>query len=303
MKLVENHNQVVFERKYLWQVIAMHVLALGVAPFFFTWEAMLFAWVSLCVFAYAMGIFHHMYLTHSSFRARRWVEYAGSLLGTLTWRGPFSGPVQYVAMHRVHHRYSDTDADPHTPTKGTFYALLGWFWNLPYGFSRYELYERHAEDIAADPVHHFLDKHVDGVQAVWGGVCFLFGGLVGSGIGFDWLNAFRYVLYGVFVKSFLLIYLANLVDVINHTVGYRSYETHDHSTNSFIMFAVHLGGAISWHNNHHAHPSYFTVRKKWWEVDFHYLFLKCLSVLGLVWDIKVMDEYRQRPVRSVSVYS
>ncbi len=79
--------------------------------------------------------------------------------------------------------------------------------------------------------------------------------------------AIRFMVYGVFVKSFLLIYLANAVDVINHTIGYRSYETEDHSTNSLLMFAFHLGGAISWHNNHHAHQGYFSVKSHWWEVD------------------------------------
>ncbi|MCB0416709.1 MAG: fatty acid desaturase [Bdellovibrionaceae bacterium] len=300
MKLIENHNQVVFAKRYLWQVIAIHLVTLGVAPFLFTWQAMLFAWVSLSLFAYSMGIFHHMYLTHDSFKTHKWIEYLGSLFGTLTWRGPFAGPVQYVAMHRVHHRYSDEEADPHTPTKGIFYALMGWFWNLPYGFSRYELYERHATDIAADPFHRFLDQHVDGLQLLWAIVCFGFGGSIGEAHGFDLLNGLRFVVYGVFVKSFLMIYLANLVDVINHTVGYRAYETHDHSTNSLLMFVVHLGGAISWHNNHHAHPSYFTVRKNWWEIDLHYAFLRTLGLFGLVWDIKVMDEYRREHTGAIS---
>ena len=87
----------------------------------------------------------------------------------------------------------------------------------------------------------------------------------------------------------------NAVDVINHTIGYRAYETKDHSTNSFIMAAVHLGGAISWHNNHHGHQHYFSVKKNWWEFDVHHQFLKFLSLFGLTWDVLVLDETVSKP--------
>jgi stearoyl-CoA desaturase (delta-9 desaturase) len=53
------------------------------------------------------------------------------------------------------------------------------------------------------------------------------------------------------------------------------------------MGIVHLGGAISWHNNHHAHPAYFYVKRKWWEFDAHYMTLRILESLGAVSNIKV----------------
>lgn len=92
------------------------------------------------------------------------------------------------------------------------------------------------------------------------------------------------------MKTILTFYLVNAVDVVNHTVGYRAYETTDQSTNSFIMAILHGGGAISWHNNHHAHMGYFTVKKNWWEFDLHHQLLRLLGLFGLVTDIKIHDE-------------
>jgi fatty-acid desaturase len=296
MQWVAKENQTVFVKKNLIQVVAVHGITLGIAPFLYTPGALQLALGATAVFGYSMGIFHHMYLTHSSFRAHPWVAKLGSLLGTLTWRGPFAAPIRYVAMHRIHHRYSDTELDPHTPTKGLFHSLLGWFWRMPYGFTRPEIYERVATKIARDGWLRFLDRNVDLLQLGWGLLCFAAGALtpwLGGG-SMDWVNGVRFAVYGVFVKTFLLIYGSNAVDVINHGLGYRNYETNELSTNSFLMAAIHLGGAISWHNNHHAHPRYFSVKRKWWEFDVHLLFLRGLERLSLVSDIKILDESTER---------
>lgn len=303
MKLVENHGQIIFHRKNFLQVLAIHLVALGVAPFLFDWNAFLFAVGTMFLFGYSMGIFHHMLFTHRSFKCAKWIENLGGLFGTLTWRGPFAGPVQYVAMHKIHHAHSDTPLDPHSPTNGIWHALLTWFWNIHHGFSRHELYDTYAPEMMNLKWLVFLDRNVHLLQLAWGTLCFLGGALVpaiATGTP-DWENGVRFAVYGVFVRAFMSLYLINAVDVINHTVGYRSYETKDHSTNSFLMFAVHLGGAISWHNNHHAHMHYFTVRRHWWEVDVHYLFLKGLEKVGLASDILIWDEVKTHSNPNVNV--
>jgi fatty-acid desaturase len=232
-------------------------------------------------------------LTHQSFRARRWVECLGALFGTLTWRGPFAGPVRYIAMHRVHHHYADTDHDPHSPMHGIFRALLGWYWKMPYGFTERRIYESYAGAIARDPWHRFLDRNVDLLQLGWALFCFFAGAVAPMLISsqpFDAWNGLRFVVFGVFTKTLTIIYLGNAVDVINHGHGYRNYETNDRSTNSALMAVVHLGGAISWHNNHHAQPSYFRVKRQWWEFDMHYLMLSFLERLRWVSEVSVLVE-------------
>jgi stearoyl-CoA desaturase (delta-9 desaturase) len=295
MQLVPGHERIVFNGWNMAQVALVHVMALLVAPFFFTWRAWIFMDVAFIGSLYALGMFHHMLLTHRSFRCPKWLEYAGSLFATLTWRGPFAGPVRYVAIHRIHHAYSDTPRDPHSPRDGVWHAMMAWFWRMPEGLSKPELYERYCGDVAADPWHRFLDRNVNSLQLLWAIFCFAFGALGPAVlVGEPSLeNGFRFFVYGVFVKTIWCLYVGNAVDWLNHAPhpgGYRSYETSDTSTNSFMLAAIHWGGAVSWHNNHHANPAYFTVTRKWWEFDLHYLFLTALSKLGLVWDIRVLDE-------------
>lgn len=197
-----------------------------------------------------------------------------------------AAPLRYVALHRVHHRYSDKLADPHSPTSGLFHSLLAWNWNYSDFFNRPDEYLKLTpRRIRQNPFYLWLDRNVELAQAIYGMVLFLTGYIF-----FDLNIALTLVIYGVFVKTMMMMYLANTVDLINHTVGYRNYDTADHSTNSFLMAAVHLGGAISWHNNHHGKPAYFTVKRRWWEFDVHYLFLKMLEIAGVVSDIRVLKE-------------
>jgi fatty-acid desaturase len=280
VQLVANHDRKVNSWEYLVQVVVVHVMALGVAPFYFSWDAYLFNVAAMVLFLYPLGMFYHMLLSHRAFRCPKWLEYLGSLLATLAWRGPFAGPVRYVAIHRVHHAYSDTDHDPHSPIHGIAHAMGAWFWRMPEGLYYRENYEQYAADVARDPVHRFMDRNVLLLQAVWALLCFAIGGV-------------PYVLYGVFVKTLASMYVGNLVDWLNHAPhpgGYRNYETSDTSTNSKVMAFMHWGGAVSWHNNHHAKPKYFMVKKNWWEFDLHYLGLRVLQRMGLASDIRVLDE-------------
>lgn len=34
--------------------------------------------------------------------------------------------IHWVRDHRLHHKHSDTDADPHNATRGFFYSHMGW---------------------------------------------------------------------------------------------------------------------------------------------------------------------------------
>ena len=41
--------------------------------------------------------------------------------------GMFQGPIfSWSRDHRLHHKFSDTDLDPHDITKGFFYSHVGW---------------------------------------------------------------------------------------------------------------------------------------------------------------------------------
>jgi len=144
--------------KIKWDILAgiviVHLGALF-APFYFTWPAF---WLFIVLqFATGLGVTvcYHRLLTHRSFHVPKWVEYPLTLCGMLALQG---GPLKWVATHRVHHAFSDRPNDPHSPTKGFWWAHVLWLFvwvdqlDVPAKFTRF------VPDLHRDPVQRFLEK-------------------------------------------------------------------------------------------------------------------------------------------------
>jgi fatty-acid desaturase len=92
--------------------------------FFFTWKALLVAnllwWISRSV---GIGMGYPRLLTHRGYQTPKWVEYFLTISATLTLEG---GPSFWVATHRIHHKFTDQEGDPHPPRDGKWWSRIGW---------------------------------------------------------------------------------------------------------------------------------------------------------------------------------
>jgi len=78
----------------------------------------------------------HKLLTHRAFKPNTWYPYLAVFISSICFYGD---PLFNVLTHRLHHKYSDTDKDPHSPTKGRWHAFAGWMltYKPPSNPSRY----------------------------------------------------------------------------------------------------------------------------------------------------------------------
>jgi stearoyl-CoA desaturase (delta-9 desaturase) len=274
MRLVPDHNKTVIVWGNFLRVALIHGVALVLGGLLYTPAGLVFSLMSAFFFGLAQEIFHHRLLTHRSFQCAKWLEYLGTSIGTLSWHGAFAGPLQQVALDRIHHEHADTDLDPHAPHKGVFFAVVGWLWKVPFGLSRRDLYRRYAPDVAEDRFHCWLDSRAEMLQLLWGT------SLLGAGTLWPWLlggepdpvNGLRFLVFGVFVRALINLYLGNLVSVLNHSPHFRAR-----------------------HQAHHRYQQYLQARHPWWKV---------MARLGLVWNVLSLEspaltEYgRSRTTRS-----
>jgi fatty-acid desaturase len=83
------------------------------ALFFFTLNALFVAiflyWASAIV---GVGLVYHRLLTHRSFQAPKWFEYLLIVCAVTVVEG---GPLLWVATHRMHHHFTDTDGPALSP--------------------------------------------------------------------------------------------------------------------------------------------------------------------------------------------
>lgn len=229
----------------------MHLLLLiSLFTISFSWlhvVGILVMWVLIGGYGVAVG--YHRYFAHKSFKTYRWVEVAMAFLGLLSCDGslPF-----WVALHRgLHHRFADTEKDPHSPRHGILESFILWQRNI----SEDTVSLISARDVMRDEVVVFLHDHQ--YQIFW----LVFGLL------FMISPAFA---LGVFVPASLLSHHQdNLVNVMGHIKwfgSYRNHETDDQSVNDVLTGLLVFGQG--WHNNHHhnAGKSNFGG-ERWWEFD------------------------------------
>jgi fatty-acid desaturase len=241
------------------------------AIFFFTWKAFfvaLFLWWVAGSLGVGMG--YHRLLTHRGYKTPKWVEYVLTVCATLALQG---GPIFWVATHRIHHKHSDKEGDPHSPRDGKWWAHVGW---ILVGKSMHHdttTLVRYVPDLAKDKFHVWITKYHYVPMIVLGVILALVGGrplLTG---------AVPFVLWGIFMRTVVGLHFTWLVNSVTHVWGSRRFKTQDLSTNNFWVAMVTFGEG--WHNNHHAHPVSAQHGLKWYEVDFNWYGIWALKKLGL----------------------
>src|SRR3982751_964307 len=230
--------------------------------------------------AFGVTVGYHRLFTHRSFHAKRPVQYAFAVLGSMAGQGPLA---HWVADHRKHHAHTDEEGDPHSPhvhdhgegAKGVLLGLIhahfGWLMT-DWGQAPHQ---RYARDIIDDRGLYRIHKSFVGI--------FLLGLLIPAAAGWALTGtaagALTALLWGGFVRVFLVHHVTWSINSVCHFFGRRRFDLEDQSTNVFWLALPSLGE--SWHHNHHAFPRSATHGLRWWEIDISGLIILALERVGL----------------------
>ncbi len=240
-------------------------LAFHLVPLAAIWTGVQAADIALAAALYLTRMFfitagYHRYFSHRSYRLGRVAQFVMAFGGLTAAQ---KGPLWWASTHRAHHRFADTDRDPHSPTHGFWWSHAGWILTgrsnegtrAPIGdFSRY-------------PELRFLDRNDWLGPWTAGVICFLIGGWSGLVIGF-------------FASTVLLWHATFCVNSVAHVFGRRRYDTPDMSRNNAVLALMTFGEG--WHNNHHYRPSSARQGDRWWQLDVSYAVLRALALVGIV---------------------
>ena len=249
----------------------IHLLALAAIPFF-TWKAFALC-ICLLIGVSTMGVnlTYHRLLTHRGFKVPIFFEYILATIGALSGQGPM---MIWVAEHRLHHRYSDTPKDPHSPhspTESFFHAHIGHlFYHKEFEDDKNQWF-KYVPDLAVHRYYVWLNRYFVVPLAISAGLLYWWGGM-------------PFLMWGMFVRIVLMWHVTWSVNSASHTWGYRNYETNDQSTNCWWVGL--LASGEGWHNNHHAQPSCARHGHKWWELDLTFAILRLLELVGIATDVK-----------------
>ena len=259
----EPHNDIVYPEAIPFAFI--HLLAFGVI-----WTGFTTTSVIMCVSLYVVRMWaltsgFHRYFSHRSYKTSRAFQFILAFMGqTCAQRGV----LWWAAIHRHHHRHSDTPLDVHSPRHtGFFFSHVGWVFHKQKSEADYST----IQDFTKYPELRWLNRHPYFPAFLLGVGCFLAAGWTGLFVGF-------------FLSTVILYHGTFSINSVAHVVGNQRYVTADDSKNNWWLALITLGEG--WHNNHHHYQSSTRQGFFWWEIDISYYVLTALSWTGLVWDLR-----------------
>lgn len=185
----------------------------------------------------------HRLWSHRSYKASAPMRFLLMLLSSAGHQGSI---LHWSRDHRLHHKFSETDADPHNAKRGLWFSHIGWLLVNKHPDVLQKGNQLDLSDLTQDPMIMFQHRHYRALSNIF---CYLIPGLYGY-LRYDsfWLG----VLFFGFMRHMVLLHATWLVNSIAHTYGYRPYDTSISPTESFLTSLSAMGEG--WHNWHHTYP-------------------------------------------------
>ncbi len=253
----------------LFIITSFHILLVP-AIFYFSWTNLAIMLVGNWIIgSLGIGLGYHRLLTHRSFKAPKWLEYTLTILGTMAVQ---SEPYKWVATHRIHHQFTETENDPHSTRVGFWWSHMFWI----------------VKGIGQDHDEATFDKYVPDLLKDKGQVLiakYFYLPIVISAILLFAIGGWGAVLWGVVVRVIFGWHTTWFVNSLSHLFGKRRFDTNDDSTNNWFVALLTFGEG--WHNNHHYQPTSARHGLKWFEFDMNWITIRIFEKLGWAEKIRV----------------
>lgn len=97
----------------------------------------------------------HRLWSHKSYKAKLPLRALLMIFQTLAFQNHI---FEWVRDHRVHHKFTDTNADPHNSRRGFFFSHMGWLMTKKHPDVKEKGASVDMSDLEADPVVMFQKK-------------------------------------------------------------------------------------------------------------------------------------------------
>jgi len=201
-------NQFHFARFLAFHLLCGLAFLTGVS-----WGAAGFAAAMYFIIMFGMTAGHHRYFSHKTYKTSRIFQAILAIIGTL---GIQRGVLWWASIHRLHHKWSDTPGDPHSPVQGGFWhSHMKWVFNDKWEDTQWHM----IKDLSKYPELIWINRFWAPIYMVW---CLI----VLSTLGF------QYLVWGCFITTILTWHVTFTVNSLLHVWGYKRYKTKDESRNN-----------------------------------------------------------------------
>ncbi|KAL6426384.1 hypothetical protein ACFW04_009107 [Cataglyphis niger] len=153
-----------YVRRIVWRnVVIFTLLHLGALyGVYLSFTSAKLATVIFAIFLYQCSGFGitagaHRLWAHRSYKAKWPLQLLLMILNTIAFQ---DSAIDWARDHRVHHKYSETDADPHNAKRGFFFSHVGWLLCRKHPEVKEKGKGIDLSDLESDPILAFQRKYV-----------------------------------------------------------------------------------------------------------------------------------------------
>lgn len=222
---------------------------------------------------FCQTFFQHRYAAHRAFMMSSFWEKIFFVFTYIAQGSSYMSPRTYAIMHRMHHAYTDTAKDPHSPefSRNVFEMM----------FRTRNIYNRIHKgrfDVEERFTHHLPEwKSFDRLaSSLLSRILWAFGYLAL----FLLLSPSLWYLLLLPVVITMGAFHGAIINWFAHKYGYRNFKLKNTSQNLLVVDVLMLGE--SYHNNHHKNPGAINFGKRWHELDPVFPVIKALAWLRII---------------------
>lgn len=215
----------------------------------------------------------HRYASHGAFTMSRFWERFFYIFAYITMGSSYLSPRSYGILHRMHHAYTDTEKDPHSPQHfKNIFKMMDHTAKVYSDINRRRVVveERFEKNL---PKWEAMDKWGQSILSrfLW----------VAVYITIFILFANHWWLYLLLPVTILMSPVhGGIINWFAHKYGYRNFKMSNTSKNLFPIDFFMLGER--YHNNHHKFASSINFGVKWFEIDPVFYIILLFNRLGIV---------------------
>lgn len=279
---VKSEPETVFKPKIVWRNVALFTaLHMGAAYGFYLllfqaqWKTWLWVYATYLMGGQGITAGAHRLWAHKSYKAKWPLKLILTAWNCIAFQNDV---IEWSRDHRCHHKFSETDADPHNANRGLFFAHIGWL-----------LMKKHPEvikkgkdidisDLLADPILRFQRRHYPTLVML---LCFVVPSIVPTlwgeslWVGFYTAAIFRYA---------LTLNVTWTVNSLAHMYGLRPYDKAINPRQNLITTIGTFGEG--WHNYHHVFPSDYKASEYPWRINITTVIIDFFALIGWAYDRK-----------------
>jgi len=278
------------KKQYKWDIVWINVVLLGILHIIaiyswfnrFNYDFRTILWKKIFGIISAIGVTAglHRYFCHKAYEANTFVKILLATMASMTYQNSI---YVWCRDHRVHHKYSETDADPHNSKRGFFFSHVGWL-----------LIRKHKDviekgktvdlsDLEADKIVMFQHKYY--YPLVFLGTL-VFPTLVPQ---YFWNESLKNSLLTAVESYVMSVNFTWCINSFAHYVGTKPYdESIGAVENSFAKICAVGEG---FHNFHHVFPWDYRASEYGFEGrNITAGFIDLLAKFGWVWNRKTVSE-------------